>query len=369
MICISLVQTEQIKLIIYDIIINMKKLLLILPILLIFSMTQAAPASPFLPGGDLEDIDEKISVTMSIPTPKPNQPFSISITSFSSNLNKSTIYWYVNNELESSGIGVIKHNFIAPGAGKVMRIGLRVETDGGNIIKKEYEVAPALVDLVYETNNYTPPFYKGKSIYTYQSTAIIHALPIIIEEGVRKNAKDLVYTWEVNGSAQQDSSGYGRNIFLYNGGVLSQPALITVTVESGTSGQVALGEILMEPADPEVLLIQEHPLYGLLNNSGGYIESNSRNIIVHAIPLFSSVPTREYSSLEYVWSLNGKLLGKENNNSIMAFQTNEGDEGTANLSVRIDNDVNFLQSASTAIQVIIQKVPELIHSAGEDFSL
>jgi len=328
--------------------------------------TPTPPGSIFSPGGDLEDIEEQISVSLSVANPQPNQPFNISVRSFSSNLNKASIYWYENNELKSSGVGDLSQSYVAPGIGKSLIIGLRIETIEGNLIVKEYEISPALVDLIYETQTYTPPFYKGKAIYTHQSTATIYALPSIIEDGIKKNPSSLIYTWEVNGSVQQDSSGRGRDVFLYEGRILSQSTLITITVESDTSNQVAINDIFLEPADAEVLLVQEHPLYGMISNNN--IETDSDYVVIHAIPLFSSIFSKESSSLDYVWSLNGVELGEENNSSIISFQSTEGNEGEASLALRIDNKLNFLQSTSGSTSVLMKKAQELIQGSSGDFS-
>lgn len=330
---------------------------------------EPSPASIFSPGGDLEDIDEQISVSMSVPNPQPNQSFKVSVESFSSDLNKANIYWYKNNDLISSGVGVKSQNFVAPGMGKVLSIGLRIETSAGNIITKEYEIAPALVNLTYETQTYTPPFYKGKAIFTHQSQAMIYALPSFIEDGIIKNPKELVYTWEINGSVQQSSSGYGRDTFLYQGSIIPQPVLITVTVESDTSNQVALNDIVLEPAETEVLLVQEHPLYGMIYNQNNEIRSDLNSVIIHAIPLFSSVSTRENSVLDYIWSLNGVELGEDNNSSIISFQSTEDREGTASLFVRLENKQNILQSTNGSTSVIMNKTKSLIQGTTEDFSL
>ena len=333
------------------------------------SVVEANNSSPFGPGGNLEGIEEQISVRMSIPDPQPGEQFTVTVTSYSSNLNAARISWYRNNSLQKSGAGETSANFVAPTIGESLSIDLVIETQEGNTIEKSFVISPASVSLIYETQTYTPPFYKGKAIYTHQSTAIIHALPNIIEEGIKKLDKDLIYTWEVNGSVQQGASGYGKNTFLFNAGILSKTSNVTVTVESGTSNQTAFNGIALEPLDPEILLVQEHPLYGLMGSSNGQIRTGSSDVIIHALPLFFNTSKKESSLLNYIWTVNGKDLGENNDSSIIAFQTPEGEDGSANVLIRVEHTRDFIQGASNKIGVFIEKTQQLFQSDSGDFSL
>lgn len=334
------------------------------------TVTGTPNTSPFGPGGNLEGLEEQISVDVSVTNPQPGQAFNISVTSYSTNLNAARVSWYTNSSLLVSGIGETVASFVSPQAGESLVIDLIIETQEGNTIEKSFEIAPALVDLIYETQTYTPPFYKGKAVYTHQSTAIIHALPKIIEEGERKRDDDLIYTWEVNGSVQQDSSGYGKNILYFNTGILSTTSDITVTVESATSNQIAINSLVLEPHDSEILLVQEHPLYGLMDNStNGTISTGSNDVIVHAIPLFFNTFLRDTSLINYIWTVNGSALGEDNNSSIIAFQTPPGESGSADVSIRAEHTRDFLQGATNRLEVIIENSSELFQSSSEDFSL
>lgn len=335
--------------------------------------TPAAPAVPydgnvFGPGGNLEGIKEKVSIDVSEPESGPGQPFTITATSYSTNLDKANISWYINKELVISKTGQTSYEFFTPKIGESLLIDLIIKTTGGNTIERNFSYSPAFVDLVYEAKTYTPPFYKGKAVYTKQSLAKIHALPKIIEDGITKEDKDLIYTWEVNGSVQKNQSGYGKKTFDFNGGSLSKDAQISVSVLSPTSDQVATGSVFLAPHEQEILLVQEHPLYGMYKTLDTAITTSLNDIIIHAIPLFFSTTIKESPTLKYSWALNGMELGNDNDSSIIGLQTPPGEDGTANVSVRVENELRLLQGASTRLTATIIETDTLFQDDIGDFS-
>jgi hypothetical protein len=324
--------------------------------------------SAFGPGGDLEGLTEKAEVSMSVSNPQPGQDFVIRVDSYSTDLNNATISWYSNNILLTSKKGAVEQKYTGPNTGSSLIIDIIIKTAEGNTIEKTYEISPSLVNLVYESNTYTPPFYEGKAIYTNQSSVKIIALPNIVEDGIVKKDSELIYTWEVNGSAQQSSSGYGKNSFIYNAGILSKPVTVSVLVESDTSNQVATNELFLSPGSTELIFAYEHPLYGLQYNGNRDIETTNSDLTIHAIPLFFSIGTRNSSDIDYIWSINGGLLGDSNNSSVISFQSEEGEGGTMRLSLQADSTKKILQSSNNSVNVSIEKVSELIQRLSEDFS-
>jgi len=314
-------------------------------------------------------VEEQVSVKFSPENPQDSEPFTVRVDSFSTDLNRAAFTWRVGGSIYSSGRGLNVENFQAPRSGGRLDIELNITTAEGNQILKTYTIAPAKVDLYYEAGTYTPPFYQGKRIYTYQSDVTVHAFPYINEGGSFLGRDQLSYIWEVDNRVVQDQSGYGKSSFTHNSGLLSQSAKISVTVSSVGSPSVAEADIFVDPKNPDVLMYENHPLYGIITKNvvDGFYELTSPDVFISAIPLFFSVDSREAFDLDYSWNLNGQNLEIFDGVSQIAFRNSKNEEGEARIRVNIKNRKNILQSVSVTGQLIFSKIDEFIETAGQDF--
>lgn len=317
-----------------------------------------------LPAG----INEQISETFTPNNPQPDQPFTIRIESFSTDLNRADISWEINGDLYSAGKGLVVESFRAPVAGDVLVISLTIFTVEGNAISRTYTVAPAKVDLYFEADTYTPPFYKGKSMYTHQSNLTVHAFPYISEDGRFLNRNELSYVWEVDNRVIQDKSGYGKSSFAYNSGLLSQEVKISVTVSSVGNPSVAEADIFIDPKDPDILLYENHPLYGLImkNIVDNFYTLTTSDVSITAIPLFFSTSARTSPQIEYSWRLNGQNLDIFDNVSEIAFRNSKNEDGEAQIRVQAKHRNNILQSVGVSGTLIFNKLSDFIDTAGAD---
>lgn len=129
---------------------------------------------------------------------------------------------------KKKGVGDRKFQFTTGDLGSVSKISV-----SSSAFSKEMNIRPTGLDIVWQTKSYTPPFYKGKALYTYQSLVDFVAMPsFMTSSGAMIDPKTLVYKWTRNGSVLGDSSGYGKNVFSTSGGVLAKP--LQVEVEAST---------------------------------------------------------------------------------------------------------------------------------------
>jgi hypothetical protein len=162
-----------------------------------------------LPGG----IEEQISIVQVPTIPQPGQGVSVQISSYSSDLNKARITWTLDGRVLSSQTGATSLQFTAPQSGETSRLVITITKEGGGTITKTIVINPAEVDLIYEADTYTHPFYKGKRLYTSESNVDFIAIPNFVRNGRKIPSSELVYTWKINGNVRQDVSGYGRSVF------------------------------------------------------------------------------------------------------------------------------------------------------------
>lgn len=307
--------------------------------------------------GILNRIEEQVSFTVSPQVPTPGEIVNFRVESFSSNLNKGMITWYVNGVQALQGVGEINFTTTTPAAGQQLLVEAVIRTEEGNTITKEYSITAASVTLVYEANSYTPAFYKGKALFPQQGDAVVIAIPNVIIGGRQIPRDELVYTWSINNRVIQDASGYGRSEFYYNSDILSQSKFISVEVSSQGSNASTEGEIFISPTRPEITLYEKSSAFGIVERNLINLTNTlfSQEIEIEAYPFYMSAQSNTDSNLSYDWSINNNSLPLETNNQKSVLFRNENNtEGQARISVRVTEANHILQSLSASTQLLFK---------------
>lgn len=195
------------------------------------------------------------------------------------------------------------------------------------------------VDLLWEADTYTPPFYKGLPIWSKQSRINLFAVENIPNE----SASTLIYRWTRDGSVIGAASGVGKRSLSFADGVLSLSTEIKVDVFK-EEGQEPLGTatLILKPSDPRALVVEDNPLYGLMLNKAIYGEFviKEDESSFSAIPLFSDISKRTGEAMKYVWSTNS---GDSRVGERVTYRAPEEGEGTASVGLRITNAKTVFQ--------------------------
>ena len=323
---------------------NLLPPLLLVVTLFLIEIPSSFAQAPLPPG-----FNESISITVTPPTPSPGETVQIKLQSFSRDLNTSTISWSQNGILQKSGLGEFFYNFTAPNAGQKSIIDISVFKEGSNEIKEQVILSPGSIDLVYEADTYTPPLYKGRSMFSPQSTVTIAAFPEIIENGRLLDKSRILYTWERDGEVLQELSGIGRDSVRFTGSVISRPFRIAVTAKSSTSGVTARDSILISTIKPKVIVYENSALQGNILEKALFGSNlfDKEGFGTIAVPYFFSISSKDDSSIAYSWEENGKRLSVPVMESDMLF-TNEGlkKSGLSDIFVSVSHNDHILQSAN-----------------------
>ena len=145
---------------------------------------------------DVQNSD--ISIKVSPENPRPFSATTISLTSFSTDLNKANIEWRSGGKLVLSGTGKTKYIFTTGGPNTVTSFDINIIPEGASAINKMLTINPSDIDLLWEAmDSYTPPFYKGKALPSTESQIKIVAYPNT--SGLSNtNQKNISYTWKNN---------------------------------------------------------------------------------------------------------------------------------------------------------------------------
>lgn len=303
-------------------------------------LAQASPTEP---------VDQLI-VTEIIPeTPRQNQDVNINIESYSYDLSRAKIFWYINNKLKDSGIGRKSFDFKTGSVGLATTIKYRIETQEGAVFEKNITISPGDVTILWESLGYTPPFFKGKSLFSFEGKLrLIAVANLSSPSGIKYKPEELVYTWRRGMGTDADASGYGKNIFLWNGSIISDGDRIEVDVTNLQNTTKATASITIYPDEVEIFAYENNPSLGILWNKtiGNIFKLTSNEISFVATPFYFNNPDTEGL---YSWFVNGQKSPESSR--YITFRNTKNEAGYSKISFDLSSQQRVLQSASSEFDV------------------
>lgn len=301
----------------------------------------------------LSDLTQSsVEVSLIPENPKAGETVQASIVSYLTDLDSASVVWQVNGKIIKSGIGVKMVNVTVGNIGDTTNITILIKTKEGDSITKTVSLTPASVDLMWQSDGYTPPFYRGKTMFGHQNTITFIAIPHMSSAG-EVNPQSYIYKWTQNGKALQDSSGYGKNTLTVTGSIISRPLKIEVEVSTPSSYATAYGYINVTPTDPFVLLYNKSPLYGIEFQKAiqGYVNMTEPEITVVATPMFFGIKNLTSPEISYAWSINGSSINNSLRDYMQVFRPKEGTSGTSNITVKVEHLDKILQFSSRSFNL------------------
>lgn len=298
-------------------------------------------------------IEEQLSVKIIPEVPSPGDSVSISVVSYSTNLNAAYFVWKTNGTTELEGFGEKNFNLVAPESGRSSTVSLTIQKEGGGVLTRSFTFSPADVDLIYEADTYTPPFYKGKALFTSESNFRVVAMPTFIQGNTKINPKNLIYKWSIGNTVDQQGSGYGKNVLYLKGSIVERPFTVKVEVSAPNSTLKAKGEIYMTAKEPEVLIYEDNPLLGIIFEKaveGNFVLDKSE-MVFQAIPFYFSSLQKENEALSYNWKMNGESLAIGSQSSSIRFRNSNQSTGVSRISLDVEHLQNILQFAQTSFNL------------------
>jgi len=329
------------------------RIALILFLSTIYCLLPAFIHAQLSPEAALQQLSQNIDVSISPENPGPNTDVTIRIESYSTDLNGAQITWVVNGKIVSDGMGEKVLKLKTGNIGTITSINLSVQPSDGDAFQKTIDLAPASVDLLWQGDSYTPPFYKGRAVFTNQGSITFVAIPSIIDRsGNTVSPKNVIYTWSKDGSVLGSLSGTGKNSLTLLDSILGLPMNISVVASTLDNSIVTKSSISMQSGSPIILFYENNPLLGILYNreigSGFKLSSPEVNII--GAPYFFSNKDLQANALKYTWALNGSNIGSPNQNSI-TLRGQHGAVGNSTLGLKIENVNNILQTLEKSMNI------------------
>lgn len=298
-----------------------------------------------------------VEVNVDPENPAPGQNVTVSVESYNTDLNSASIVWIVDGKNYKQGSGIKSINISAPQIGKKTNIVIAIMTVEGREVKKSLNIKSGSVDIIWETDGYAPPFYKGKNSFAYQNTIKVTAIPHLSENGTSEiDPSTLIYNWKNNDKAIQDQSGYGKQTISIKDD-LPKTLNIEVNVETKNGSQKGISSISLTPDNPSILFYEDNPYYGTLYNNAliDRFDMNNQEVNILAAPYgFNNVYNQE-NPLNYLWSINDLENPDLSKNQTVTLRTKEGQVGSSRISLNIRNEDNILQGARNVLDIFFGK--------------
>lgn len=301
-----------------------------------------------------------LQIRTSPENPKSFETVNLFIESFGRNLDNSEISWTVNGKTVKKGIGEKSISIKTGGAGVITTVYVSLKTnDNSSVLTKTIKIIPAEVALVWEAvDSYTPPFYKSKALHSRGGIVVISAIPNIVgTNGISIKPSQLIYTWSKNGTILGSKSGYGKqSLVVSEDSYVRDGDIISVEVKSKDETLTASNSIAISPIDPLIILYEDNPLYGKMQNKAvsDNLNLTSSEISLEAEPYYFSTKNPE-KNLQFYWLMNGNtILPPEKQNEIV-LRKPAGVSGLSEISLQIQHNNAVLQGAKNFLTITYDK--------------
>ncbi len=284
--------------------------------------------------------------------PGPNTQVTVDLLGSAEDLDRSKISWFQNGSLKASGVGLKQFQFSTGPLGSGTDISVTAELGAGSVTKKLL-VRAASVDLLWESDGYISPFYRGRSPAAPGGRVLFVAIPHLASSqgGPEIAGSNVVYRWSKNGTVLGSLSGVGKNTL-----TLTAPNIGTMTIRVDVSAQngslVAASQTTIAVSNPKILLYEDDPALGMrfdrsLPNIFTLAKEEER---VVAIPFAFSAESRGNENLSYTWTVNGASLAtNQSDRGTIVLNKAGASGGAASIRLVVEHAVSFMQSAERTI--------------------
>lgn len=245
-----------------------------------------------------------LMIAMTPAYPSPNATVHLTAQSPILDLSHSSIAWSVNGAPAGSGLSI---DVPAGAAGSHTAVSVSVSGASGSG-SAQIDLTPAPIDLLWEADSYTPPFYEGRALPTSGSKIRVLAIPHVTHaDGSPVPASALDFTWKVNGAILLAQSGIGANFITIPAAILYGSDTIIVDVRAADGSQGGEASAVVRTGNPQLLLYINSPLFGIMYHRalGESGNAGDSEIAFTAIPYFINSASPRSAALAYTWSIDG----------------------------------------------------------------
>lgn len=305
------------------------------------------------------ELKEQLSTTVTPENPGPGENITISIESYSFDINNAQFTWKIDGKVVNNSLGSKSITFKNGPISKTTTIELAIDPKDRPVITRTFNFTPGETDILWQANTYTHPFYKGKSLFTPEATVTFVAMPQNANGFIEPTKT--IFNWRINESNDAARSGIARNTYTFEGPIIIRPITIAVETYSPTPGagdqkQVSTKEISLETYLPSLRVYADSPSLGVLFNRAisGTQKLNSPEVRIAAYPYFQSIAGKN-SDTEYTWLVDDNKVEIPATQNSLILRKKEVNSGTSFISVQSRTPMKILQTVETSFALTFDK--------------
>lgn len=292
----------------------------------------------------IKEIREKVYYNVLPSNPRLGDEVEIEAEMYGTPIKNATFSWTLNGKEIAKGIGQYKVSFLLTQKSTVV---VKIITGEANIVTNTWNFNPKDTTIIWEAKTYTPPFYRGKSLYSPEANLVLNAIDLTAKNPLTNTYNN--YTWKVDGEVLGDLSGVSKNTYIHKGDLMMLEPLFQVTTSPistynnvNNDNSQALASLRVPTLRTEIFTYENDPLLGILFNKqlGSSFEFDKNESGLVAYPIYFGLSSS--LNAQYAWYANDELA-TQNQNSI-AFQRTRSNE-QSRLTINIDNPASILQAA------------------------
>ncbi len=319
------------------------KTAIFMAIVLCFFSLRASAASP-----------DDIFIDMTPDNPAPNENVTISLSSYSYNLNITKITWYLNGKKTLEGIGKKTFSTTAGSLSTDNNVTVHLALSDGDVDLKIKVKGNNMVMLYQALDSYVPPFYRGKALPSLDSKIKVVAMPEIMSSGKLVDPNNMNYAWKIDYYTNDvDQSGYGKNYYIYTNDYLDRVNNIEATVSTIDQNYSTKNNINIEASTPKIVFYKKDTKLGTLWENA--IPNNyqmTEDTVLEADPYFISPKNPMNPILSWTWSVNDSPVYLDSIvKNIIPLKITAGVSGSAKVNVEINNKYKFFQTTKKELYI------------------
>ena len=293
------------------------------------------------------EIGQTVSISVRPEYPGPFEDVLFALSSPSFDVNTAEISWVTNGVLSAKGIGSKNFSIQMGPVGSRSRIDIVIKPLGRDSFSKSFDLYPTSIDLLWQANTYTPPFFEGKAKHTTEGAVTVVAIPSFAINGKMIPKEELVYQWTNNGHPMSNSSGYGKYSVTIRNNFIKTKEEVSVGVSTPDKTIFSTKKTMIPVEKPEIVFYEDHSLYGTLFNSGIVRETNllGKEMSFAVAPYLFAVDDPTNPRLVYTWLVNGASGQVGDSREKLTFRNESEDSGQTRVGLKIIDGARVISFA------------------------
>lgn len=319
---------------------------------LVFSAMPAAAQTFTL---NMRNVENSVMLNVTPQHPGPNQKVHIEAASSFVDLTNLTISWYVNGKKIGGGVGSTSVDVMTGTLGSetdIRAVASGIETQASASVA----LVPAQMDLLWESDSFTPPYYRGRALPSPGTAIRLQVLTHFTKaKGVSMPDSDVTFTWKRNGQIIGDVSGKGKSVAVIGTSMAPHNDIISVIAISSDGSRSGEVSTVIPEVDPALMLYEDHPLFGIrFDNALTDDSSVSENEMSFAVvPYFAPIKSVTDPNLQYEWSVNNIPVSSDARQGNEITISADKSKGDAALSVALTHLTNMFVGVSGSWRVML----------------